>query len=86
MPQILPIRDLKNTSAISTLCHESDEPIFVTKNGYGDMVLMSMEMYEKNLFLSNVYGKLEVAESELKNGKFSSAEDAVARIRNKHGI
>lgn len=86
MPQILPIRDLKNTSAISTLCHESDEPIFVTKNGYGDMVLMSMEMYEKNLFLSDVYGKLEVAESELKNGKFSSAEDAVARIRNKHGI
>ena len=34
MPRIVPIRDLKNTTAISTLCHEDDEPIFVTKNGY----------------------------------------------------
>ena len=49
MPRIVPIRDLKNTTAISTLCHEEEEPIFVTKNGYGDMVLMSMETYEKNM-------------------------------------
>ena len=46
MPRIVPLRDLKNTTAISTLCHENDEPIFVTKNGYGDMVLMSMETYD----------------------------------------
>ena len=51
MPRIVPIRDLKNTTAISTLCHEDEEPIFVTKNGYGDMVLMSMETYEKISFL-----------------------------------
>ena len=36
MPSIVPIRDLKNTTAISQLCHEENEPIFVTKNGYGD--------------------------------------------------
>ena len=65
MPRIVPIRDLKNTTAISTLCHEEEEPIFVTKNGYGDMVLMSMETYEKNLFLANVYGKLEEAKQNL---------------------
>ena len=52
MPEIIPIRDLKNTNAISQRCHETAEPIFVTKNGYGDMVLMSMETYEKNLFLA----------------------------------
>ena len=45
MPQIIPIKDLKNTSEVSELCHKSDEPIFVTKNGYGDMVIMSMEAY-----------------------------------------
>ena len=53
MPRIVPIRDLKNTTAISQICHEDKEPIFVTKNGYGDMVIMSMETYEKNLFLSS---------------------------------
>lgn len=49
MPQIIPIKDLKNTSEVSELCHKSDEPIFVTKNGYGDMVIMSMEAYERDM-------------------------------------
>ncbi len=86
MPRIIPIRDLKNTTAISTLCHEVEEPIFVTKNGYGDMVLMSMETYEKNLFLANVYGKLEEAKEDMRNGRYSSVEDAISRIREKHGL
>ena len=47
MPQIIPIKELKNTSEISEMCHDSDEPIYVTKNGYGDMVIMSMEVYEQ---------------------------------------
>ena len=45
MPQIIPIKDLKNTSEISDMCHKTDEPIYITKNGYGDMVIMSMEIY-----------------------------------------
>lgn len=86
MPSIVPIRDLKNTTAISQLCHEENEPIFVTKNGYGDIVIMSMETYEKNLFLSNVYGKLEEAKQDMKNGRYSSVEDAVSRIKETHGL
>ena len=43
MPQIIPIKDLKDTSNISDMCHKADEPIYVTKNGYGDMVLMSID-------------------------------------------
>ena len=43
MPRIIPIRDLKNTAAIYEMCSSSKEPIFITKNGYGKMVLMSME-------------------------------------------
>ena len=46
MPQIVPIRDLRNTNEISQLCHAKDEPIFVTKNGYGDLVVMSIKTYE----------------------------------------
>ena len=46
MPQIIPIKELKNTSEISELCHSVSEPVYVTKNGYGDMVIMSMETFE----------------------------------------
>lgn len=47
MSKIIPIRDLKNTTEISSMCHESDEPIFITKNGYSDMVIMSDETYTR---------------------------------------
>ena len=53
MPQIIPIKDLKNTSEISDMCHRTDEPIYITKNGYGDMVIMGMEVYE------NAYASME---------------------------
>ena len=61
-------------------------PIFVTENGYGDMVLMSMETYEKNLFLTNVYGKLEEAKEDMRKGRYSSVEDSISRIRKTHGL
>ena len=86
MPEIRPIKDLRDTTKISELCHKTKEPIFITKNGYGDMVLMSMETYEKNLFLANVYGKLEEAKEDMRNGRYSSVEDAISRIREKHGL
>ena len=46
MPQIRPITDLRNTNEISDICHARREPIFITKNGYGDLVVMSIETYE----------------------------------------
>ena len=46
MPQIRPITDLRNTNEISDLCHARREPVFITKNGYGDLVVMSIETYE----------------------------------------
>ena len=49
MPQIIPIKDLKNTSEISDMCNKTEEPIYVTKNGYGYMVIMSMEIYESTM-------------------------------------
>ena len=68
MPEIIPIRDLKNTNVISQRCHESQEPIFVTKNGYGDMVIMSMEAYERQQVMNEVYAKLATAEAQHKVG------------------
>ncbi len=46
MPKIIPITDLRNTTKISELCHGKNEPVFITKNGYSDLVIMSMEAYE----------------------------------------
>ncbi|MDY0346948.1 MAG: type II toxin-antitoxin system Phd/YefM family antitoxin [Acholeplasma sp.] len=49
MPKIIPIRELKNTASISKYVEESNEPVFITKNGYGSMVIMSIEVYEKEI-------------------------------------
>jgi PHD/YefM family antitoxin component YafN of YafNO toxin-antitoxin module len=86
MPKIIPIRDLKNTSVISQMCHESDEPIFVTKNGYGDMVIMSMKMYEEKLFMSDVYRKLNAAEEQLTEGKILDGDESLKRIKEKYNV
>ena len=49
LPKILPINELKNTANISKICKESKTPIIITKNGYSDMVLMSVELYEQTI-------------------------------------
>ena len=69
MPQIIPIKDLKNTSEISDMCHKSNEPIYITKNGYGDMVIMSMEIYENAMRQLTIYKDIELSESQIENGQ-----------------
>ncbi|MBQ7699411.1 MAG: type II toxin-antitoxin system Phd/YefM family antitoxin [Clostridia bacterium] len=86
MPQIIPIRDLKNTSEISEMCKNAAEPIFITKNGYGDMVIMSMEMYEKKMFLLDAYARLDAAEEQVKQGKILDADKALSDLKNKYNV
>ncbi len=86
MPRIIPIRDLKNTSEISELCHNSSEPVFVTKNGYGDMVIMSMDVYEKTMFLNDVLKKLGEAEASIEKNEVVDGFEAMEAIRAKYGI
>lgn len=86
MAQIIPIRDLKDTNAISAKCHETDEPIFVTKNGYGDMVIMSMKVYEERLDNARILSALAVAEDDIRYGKVRNAFDALKETREKYGI
>ena len=47
MPLIMPIKDLRNTTEISNIAHKEQESIFITKNGYSDLVVMSSELYDK---------------------------------------
>lgn len=86
MPQIIPIKDLKNTSEISELCRSAGEPVFVTKNGYGDMVIMSMETYEKSLLLQDVFAKLDKAEQDIAESRTKDAREALRSLRQKHGV
>ena len=83
MPQIRPVSDLRNNFAeISRIVHETEEPVFLTKNGYGDMVVMSIEMYERKLFETEVYLKLKEAELEAKStGKRFTHQEVFAELR-----
>ena len=85
MPQIRPITDLRNTAEISELCHSRQEPIFITKNGYGDMVIMSMETYERNMILVDVYEKLAVAEKQIQNNELLDGDAVFAKLKEKYG-
>jgi PHD/YefM family antitoxin component YafN of YafNO toxin-antitoxin module len=83
MPQIIPIKDLKNTSEISRMCHVVKEPIYITKNGYGDMVIMSIEMYENTMKRLNMYRDLELSEKQIELGKTKDARESLGRLREK---
>ncbi|MCM1047293.1 MAG: type II toxin-antitoxin system Phd/YefM family antitoxin [Clostridiales bacterium] len=86
MPQIIPIKDLKNTSEISEMCHKSEEPIYITKNGYGDMVIMSMEIYESVMRRISVYKDIELSEQQIESGQIKDARTALAEMRTKYGL
>lgn len=86
MPRIIPIKDLKNTAAISQMCSESNEPIYITKNGYGDMVLMSMKAYEEKLWLADVYAKMAEAELQQQNGEEMDAREVLSALREKYHV
>ena len=49
LPKVIPINELKNTANISKMCKDSNVPIIITKNGYSDMVLMSVDLYEQTM-------------------------------------
>ena len=69
MPIIKPISDLRNRSnEISELAHNSNEPIFITKNGEGDLVVMSMSHYSKMQLKLELLGKLSVAQNQKADG------------------
>ena len=85
MPQIVPMKDLRNTNEISEKCHASNEPIFVTKNGYGDLVVMSMETYENLVKAADVDMAIAISEAEIKaGGELLDARDAFSALREKH--
>lgn len=84
MPQIIPIRDLRDTTKISELCNATNEPIFVTKNGYGDMVVMSMATYEQRLAQIDMCSKIMEGKTQADNGVLLDGPATMAKLRAKH--
>lgn len=85
MLEIRPITDLRNTTEILEACQSSREPIYITKNDYGHLVVMSMETYKEKLAKVDLYEKLTEAENQIKNGeKLLDAEDVFKGLRNRY--
>lgn len=68
MPLIMPIKDLRNTSEISDIAHKEQEPIFITKNGYSDLVVMSSELYDRFARINHIDQAIYESELEVANG------------------
>jgi len=88
VPKIRPVSDLRNKFGdISKTVHESKEPVFLTKNGRSDMVVMSIEAYEQNLFETETYLKLKEAEYQaISTKKRYSHSEVMAELRNVIGL
>lgn len=82
MPNILPIKELKNTANISEICNNSNEPIFITKNGYGDMVLMNIKLYEETMGQLIVAKQLKEALDDPRES--IPAETVIEKLRGKY--
>lgn len=88
MPNIRPISDLRNNAnEISDYCKATREPVFITRNGSGDMVIMSVETYERREAQLELYAKLAEAEAEAAAGEIGADFGALAKkLRDKiHG-
>lgn len=85
MTQIRPITDLRNTNEISDLCHAKKEPIFITKNGYGDLVVMSIETFDAMLGDRELDMAIAEAETEYKSDRdLIDAREALTKLKRKH--
>lgn len=82
MPTIRPSADLRNSyNEISEFCHEYSEPVFITKNGKGDLAVMSIEVYEQLKGRLELYGLLEKGLEDERRGKVRPFSEALEDIR-----
>jgi prevent-host-death family protein len=84
MPTIRPSADLRNNyNEISELCHEYAEPVFITKNGTGDIAVMSIETYELLAGKLESYSLINEGLEQVKNGKIKTMKESLKTIREK---
>ena len=84
--KIIPMRDLKNTVEIERLCAEENGPVFVTKNGYGRLVVMDIDSYEKTMRKMDEAKTILDGLKDIKSGNTVEGDTAISNIRNKYDI
>lgn len=84
--QIIPMRDLKNTVEVERRCAEENGPVFVTKNGYGRLVVMDIDYYEKTIRKMDEATTILDGLKDVKSGNTVEGDTAISKIRSKYGI
>lgn len=84
--QIIPMRDLKNTVEVERRCAEENGPVFVTKNGYGRLVVMDIDYYEKTMRKMDEATTILDGLKDVKSGNTAEGDTAISNIRSKYGI
>lgn len=84
--QIIPMRELKNTVEVERRCTEENGPVYVTKNGYGRLVVMDIEYYERTM--QKMYEAKNIMEGlkDVKAGRTIDGGKSISDIRRKYGI
>ena len=83
---IIPIKELQNTAKISKMAHETNQPIFITKNGYEHLVVMSSETYKRDFIRNYVDEMLAKSEEDIKHGRLIDGETFFAQMKAKYGF
>jgi len=82
MPMIRPSADLRNRYVeISDYCHTHHQPVFITRNGTGDLAVMSIELYEQLIGRQELYAAVEKGIRDEESGRTVAADDAIQRAR-----
>lgn len=84
--QILPIKELRDANKILDLCNETNEPIFINKNGSGDMVVMRIKTYEEKLERIEMYENILEGLTNIKEGKVVEGIGALNGLKSKNGL
>ena len=82
---IIPIRDLKDTVRIEALCAEEDGPVFITKNGYGRLVVMDIDYYEKTMRQIREAIAIEKGLKDIEDGSVIAGEKVLLEMKEKYG-
>ena len=84
--QIVPMRDLKDTVRIENLCAETKSPVFITKNGYGKLVIMDIETFER--LMNNAFEARLINEGieDLDAGNIKDGQLVVEDLKKKYGF
>lgn len=85
LPKILPVNELKNTANIMKTCKESSVPIVITKNGYGEAVMMSVKLYEEMFAKMQSAALINAGLDDMENGNDVEGEDFFKAVRAKYG-